>query len=251
MNEKYFALVLSIAVAALLIMTFNLFALTVPEDGILYRLCILFGGSMPSGLIQGITYFLFTFGILEIINIRRRVNTEKLALNMQLLPESEQYVLGADDVAKIKLNMIELERKQDFQLVQLIKKACTKFRSSQSISEALDIITRQAELQLRNSDSDQSMIRYIAWAIPSVGFIGTVIGIAASLSEAGTAVTMRGLERVTELLYIAFDTTLVALLLSLILMFFYHKLQASVERYHSGMEEYVIENLINRIYPNQ
>lgn len=251
MNEKYFALILSLAVAALLLMTFNLMALTVPDDSAIHRLCILMGGSMPSGLIQGITYFLFTFGVLEIINIKRQVKTEQMALEMQLLPESEQYVLGAEDVAKIKLNMIDLERKQDFQLVQLIKKACTKFRSSQSISEALDIITRQAELQLRNSDSDQSMIRYIAWAIPSVGFIGTVIGIAASLSEAGSAVTINGLEKVTELLYIAFDTTLVALVLSLILMFLYHKLQASVERFHSGMEEYVIENLINRIYPSQ
>jgi biopolymer transport protein ExbB/TolQ len=251
MNEKYYAVILSLAIAGLTLMTVNLLALTFADNALLNRIFVLFGGRLPSGIIQGITYFLFVFGIFEILNLRRRIQNEMLAFEMNLLPESEQFVLGPEDVAKLKLNMIEIQRKQDFQLVQLIKKACTKFRSSNSISETLGILTRHSELLLRNSESDQSMIRYIAWAIPSVGFIGTVIGIAASLSHAGAAVTMAGVERVTELLYIAFDTTLVALILSLILMFLYHKVQAKVERYHSGMEEYVIENLVNRIYPEQ
>ncbi len=251
MNEKYYALILSLAIAALMVMTVNLLAITFADNELLHRLFVLFGGRLPSGLIQGITYFLFTFGVFEIINLRKRIQQEMIAFDMNLLPESEQFVLGTEDVAKLKLNMIEIQRKQDFQLVELIKKACTKFRSSNSISESLGILTRHSDLLLRNSESDQSMIRYIAWAIPSVGFIGTVIGIAASLSQAGAAVTLAGVERVTELLYIAFDTTLVALILSLILMFLYHKVQAKVEKFHTGMEEYVIENLINRIYPHQ
>ena len=57
-----------------------------------------------------------------------------------------------------------------------------------------------------------------------------------------------GLEGVTSMLYVAFDTTLVALVFSLILMYVYNGLQQKVEDLHLNIESYVIENLVNRIY---
>ena len=73
------------------------------------------------------------------------------------------------------------------------------------------------------------MIRYIAWAIPSVGFIGTVRGIGEALGQAHKAVA-GDISGVTQNLGVAFNSTFVALLISMVVMFFMHQLQLIQER---------------------
>ncbi|MCI4650644.1 MotA/TolQ/ExbB proton channel family protein [Phaeodactylibacter sp.] len=220
----------------------------VSEESGAYRLLELMGANLPSGFIQILTYFLFLYGILEILRMNRQANLEEHAFSLGLLPEQEQYVLSAEDVAQIKLKMVELGRGTPYLLVETIKRACTQFRANKSVAETLDVVSAHTNLLSRNSDSEQALIRYVAWAIPSIGFIGTVIGIASSLGAANQVTTQEGIKAVTSLLNVAFDTTLVALILSIVLMFFYHLLQERVEKLHANIEDYVMENLVNRIY---
>jgi chemotaxis protein MotA len=219
------------------------------EDGTgMKRMFILLGGELPYGIIQGITYFLFFAGMLELIYLNHFIELETDGFSLGLLPEREQYILSPQDVNNIKLQAIEIEKKRKYLITDMIKKACTKYRANKSTSEALEIVSSQAKLNLSLAESEQSIIRYVAWAIPSVGFIGTIIGIAQSLGYADQATSPEGIQKVTQALNIAFDTTLVALFLSIILMLTYHLVQEKVEKFHSHLEEYVIENLINRIY---
>lgn len=206
------------------------------------------GGHMPEGVIHAFTFFLFYFGILEVRRLLKEANHQEKAFDMKLLPEKEHFVLNPDEVNQIRLKVTDLGQNDNYQLVDLIKKACTKFRANKSASEALEVVSAQAGINVRNTDSEQSLLRYVLTAIPSVGFIGTVIGIALSLGKAERAGEAGGIKEITTLLEIAFDTTLVALFLSLLLMYFYHDMQERVEKLHSRMESYIIENLINRIY---
>jgi biopolymer transport protein ExbB/TolQ len=248
MKERYFNIMFSILISFAIMILLIFAAMVTPDGTVLHRIIVMLGGEMPGGLIQGLTYFLFFFGMFEILKMNKKVRNEEKSFSMELLPETEQLVLSPEDVARIKLSMIEIERKHPLMLVNLIKKACTKFRSSYSVSETLDMVSKQAEINFRNSDSEQSIIRYAAWAIPSVGFVGTVLGIAASLSEASSAVSAAGIERMTDMLNIAFDTTLLALILSMILMLMYHNFQEANEKLHARIETYVLDNLVNRIY---
>ena len=65
-------------------------------------------------------------------------------------------------------------------------------------------------------------IRDSIWAIPTVGFVGTIVGISQAMGATGGVGSPEVFERaisrtlVTSQIGIAFDTTLVALLLSLI-----------------------------------
>lgn len=203
---------------------------------------------MPEGLIQGFTYLLFVFGILEVMHVNNRITRENDSFHAHLLPEKENWVLSPEDVNQLKLNMQQLERSNRFILTDLIKKACTKYRLSKSSSETLDLVESQIQIYGAEMESDQSFIRYAAWAIPSVGFIGTVIGIAASLGYANEAGTPEGIDKMTSMLAVAFDTTLVSLFLSIILMFGIHYIQKRQEELFARMSSYVIENLINRLY---
>jgi chemotaxis protein MotA len=147
------------------------------------------------------------------------------------------------DINALKFKLIEFEKREKYILSDLLKKACTKFHTTQSLSELIDIVSIQVEVSQEKSEGDQSVIRYLAWVIPSLGFIGTVIGISQSLVYANSG----DMEKITSLLGVAFDTTLVALVLSVLLMWFVHRLQEETDRFHSDLKEFVIDNLINKI----
>jgi len=207
-----------------------------PADGTLSRMCQIFGGMIPSGIIQFITFLAFYLGMLEIRSRSSKVKKERRSLSAALLPESEQWVLSPDDVNELKLKMIEIEKTEKSLLTDLIKKACTKFRSNKSVSEVLEIVGTQVKINSGKAEGGQSIIRYLAWAIPSIGFIGTIVGIASSLGLANEAGNPEVLEQITDNLAVAFDTTS------------FHVLQENEDDLHTDMEEYVMENLVNRIH---
>ena len=91
------------------------------------------------------------------------------------------------------------------------------------------------------------MLRYIAWAIPSIGFIGTVRGIGDALGQAHQALEGQ-IFGVTRSLGTAFNSTLVALVLSIILMFMLYQLQLLQERFVLETESYCEERLTQHLH---
>ena len=67
------------------------------------------------------------------------------------------------------------------------------------------------EVAADQQESELSMLRYLVWAIPSIGFIGTVRGIGVALQRADEALT-GDISGVTSALGVAFNSTLVALI---------------------------------------
>lgn len=244
MNNRFVRIIISLVITAIVMVV--LVSMTSSENP--SRILVMLGGTMPEGLIQGATYFLFIFGVLELLNVNNMITHEEDAFSAHLLPEKENWVLTPEDVNQLKLNMQQLEHSQKFLLSDLIKKASTKYRLSKSSSEVLGVVESQVKIYNSDMESEQSFIRYTAWAIPSVGFIGTVLGIAASLGYANEASTPEGINKVTSMLAVAFDTTLVALFLSIFLMFGIHYVQKRQDKLFSRMSSYMIENLINRFY---
>ncbi len=244
MKNRWFRLSISAIATALLM--FMLIVMTPDENP--PRLFVMLGGTMPEGLIQGFTYFLFIWGMFEIMVIKSRLSVEGDAFVGHWLPEKENYIISAEDANQLKLNMQQVEHAQKFYLTDLIKKACTKYRLSKSSSEVLALTDAQIKLYNAEIENEQTYINYISWAIPSVGFIGTVLGIAASLGYANEASTPEGIAKVTGMLAVAFDTTLVALVLSIMLMYQIHSLHKQQDELFTKMNNYIIENLVNRFY---
>ena len=210
----------------------------------LYRILILLGGDVINGgYIQALTYFAFVWAWFEVREKLRVISRERKAFKMNLIPTSEKVVFMPADINNLKFKLIEFDKKEKYILSDLLKNACTKFRTSGSLSELIDIVSIQIEVSQEKAEGDQSVIRYLSWVIPSLGFIGTVIGISQSLVYANSG----DMEKITSLLGVAFDTTLVALVLSVFLMWFVHQLQEETDRFHSDLKEFVIDNLINKI----
>jgi biopolymer transport protein ExbB/TolQ len=90
------------------------------------------------------------------------------------------------------------------------------------------------------------MIRYVAWAIPAIGFIGTVRHISEALLQAHKAVS-GDIIGVTSSLGIAFNATFVALSLTIVLMFFMHQLQQMQEGFVHNTDHWIDQHLIRHM----
>ncbi len=90
------------------------------------------------------------------------------------------------------------------------------------------------------------MVRYVAWAIPAIGFVGTVRGIGESLQQAHKAVE-GDVSGVVAGLGISFNSTLVALALSITVMFLLHQVQLRQERTVLDTEEYLDTNVVRQM----
>ena len=99
-------------------------------------------------------------------------------------------------------------------------------------------------------DLRYSMLRYLTWLIPSLGFIGTVMGIMFALQYAGVPANAESedfLYQVTSRLGVAFTTTLLALVMSAVLVLMQSLVQAKEERALNEAGQYCLDNLILRL----
>ncbi len=129
------------------------------------------------------------------------------------------------------------------QLLASLEAALDTLRESTDFGEATQAGVEACELHLEVLNSRLGITRYILWAIPSVGFLGTVRGIGEALGRAGEA--MAGdISGVANSLSIAFNSTFVALALSLVLMFVSHVLQGREERLVADYKHYIAARLM-------
>jgi len=116
------------------------------------------------------------------------------------------------------------------------------------VGEALEYLRRQgsadaleerlkylADLDAARLHSSYALVRVIIWAIPILGFLGTVIGITLAIANLAPEALEESLPQVTAGLGVAFDTTALALGLSIMLMF----AQFLTERAENGLLEQV------------
>lgn len=79
-----------------------------------------------------------------------------------------------------------------------------------------------AETEAERFHASLGLLRLIVWAIPILGFLGTVIGITMAIASLRPNALEESMAEVTAGLGVAFDTTALALALSIVLMFVQH-----------------------------
>lgn len=131
-------------------------------------------------------------------------------------------------------------------LVHILRSALWRYSATDNVQNLSDSIESNLEALAVKQDSENTMIRYIIWAIPSFGFIGTVRGIGQALSQADEALA-GNISGITDSLGIAFNSTLIALLISIFLMFLFHQLQRIQDSQIVDTQDYCDKYLLRRI----
>ncbi|MCU7940787.1 MAG: MotA/TolQ/ExbB proton channel family protein [gamma proteobacterium symbiont of Bathyaustriella thionipta] len=162
----------------------------------------------------------------------------KLPFDMPIGPEDTKSLLQGIRDLPANINHYLLPR--------ALTMTIQRFAATHNVHDAHTAMRDICESEAQRLDTELSTIRYIAWAIPSIGFIGTVRGIGDALSQANRA--MEGdITGVTESLGVAFNSTFIALVISIVLMFFIHQLQLLQERLVLDSESYCDQNLVSRL----
>jgi hypothetical protein len=140
-----------------------------------------------------------------------------------------------------------------FILANMLRLALGKFATSRSSRDVADIVRTQGDVDLGRLVSSMATVHYLAWAIPAIGFLGTVRGLAGSLTLGGETkmAIAQFIKEATGHLNIAFDCTLVALALSLVVMFFLHAVQREEEGLVIDCQQYCLDHLVSRLYDTE
>lgn len=119
-------------------------------------------------------------------------------------------------------------------------------RGRGSANELDDQLRTLADNDALAQEGSYSLLRFITWATPIMGFLGTVLGITEAISGVTPEILEKSLSTVTDGLALAFDTTALALFLTMILMF----CTFLVERIEQGLlarvDAYVESELAHR-----
>ena len=178
----------------------------------------------------------------------RRTGLERRQLELRLLPEDEETMLRVSDLGPIRKRT---RGQEEFFLQRIVSRCVLQFQSSKSTERARAVLDSSVDLMQHEVDNRYALLRYLVWVIPTIGFIGTVVGIAAALSRAGAAEDFQDpalLGELTRDLGVAFYTTMLALLQSAMLVLAQNQVQAREEGALNQAGQYCLDNLINRLY---
>lgn len=172
---------------------------------------------------------------------------ERQLLEVELIPIAEGMRILPEDTREFARQVQALpEERQRMLIPRALLNALRRFNTTRNIQDVSASSNTIFESEAERLESELSMIRYISWAIPSIGFIGTVRGIGEALAQADRAV-QGDIAGVTQSLGVAFNSTFIALLISIFLMFLVYQLQLLQERLVFDSQAYVDDKLIRHM----
>jgi biopolymer transport protein ExbB/TolQ len=209
-------------------------------------------GQLLVGPEQAVCYVCFVWAGLVLLARYREVGRQRAAFHLELLPTDAGARILPEDARPLARKLDHATaRRGPLILANMVRHGLGKYAVSKSAPDVAEVVRNQAEIEHgRLAASMGGLVNYLAWAIPAVGFIGTVRGLAGAfgLAGGGDADIAAFTRQATDQLKIAFDCTLVALALSIVLMYLLHTVQRAEETLVIDCQEYCQEHLLLRLY---
>lgn len=197
--------------------------------------------------IHSVNWLLFFIGLGRLSYRWREANAEERELKQEYLPPEQDIILTNEDLGQLYQKLRSAPKRRF--LPRLLERTVTQYQGNKSVSHTHTLLDSSLDLYLHELDLGYHMIRYIVWLIPTIGFIGSVIGIGGALSVAGAAKVDDPdlLSNTTSAMSIAFNGTFIALLLSAVLVYILHIAQQKEETALNESAQYCLDKLINRL----
>jgi hypothetical protein len=181
--------------------------------------------------------------------VRWRVGAREVAFaHMGLLPEDPHTVLQAQDLSMLRHRVTNQFDGEHGFLPGLIDLCILQFQSGRSVDQTVAVMSSSLELIEHRVDMRYGLVRYIAWLVPTLGFIGTVIGLGGSLASVPADSSKINMSEIAKTLSLGFDCTMVALAESALLVYLLYIVNEQEEKAVNLSGTYVLRNLINRLY---
>ncbi|HEV7923902.1 MAG TPA: MotA/TolQ/ExbB proton channel family protein [Verrucomicrobiae bacterium] len=171
------------------------------------------------------TLFFFWGVVISLVKIPK-LRLQRRALELAAVPQHREFVLN-ETTAKTVLDRVRslVDDTRYFILLNRIDRALSNLHNIGGVSDVSTILKAQSENDENQVASSYAVIHAMIWAIPVLGFVGTVLGLSIAIQKFTGALTgttdvnqiKDHLKEVTAGLSTAFETTLVGLAFALLL----------------------------------
>lgn len=217
----------------------------------------------PFGLIfldRGPTQYavvvLFFWSLAILLFKYSKLGLQRQALDVRVLPDEPGFVISRATVEQVLHRIHEItDSPRNFLVLNRVEVALSNLRNLGAVGDVDDILRSQASQDESHMETSYALLQGFVWAIPVLGFIGTVLGLSQAIGSF-TAVLGTGqdvtaitgaLGKVTAGLATAFDTTLVALVAALVIQLLMVMTKKSEEEFLDEATEYGLRNVVGRL----
>lgn len=209
---------------------------------------------------RGVTpYFMVLLGFwsLFILFIKSsKIRFQKRLLKCPIVPREQNFVLSPNTADTVLANISEIvDHPKHFILFHRIAETLSNLKNLGMISDVDGILRSYSDSDSEAMETSYTLLSGFLWAIPVLGFIGTVEGLSKAIGSFGavlasktdTAAITSSLQNVTAGLATAFETTLLALIIALVLHLLTTVMKKREEELLMACSDYCQTNIVSRL----
>ncbi len=175
------------------------------------------------------------------------LRVEKASMKAELIPLWNGTAVDVDQAPHLLDNLLsKTARQKQTWLGQRCAAALDYLVQRKSTDGYDDQLRSLADLDAFSSDGSYGLSRFITWAVPILGFLGTVLGITGAIAGVTPEKLENNLSSVTDGLALAFDTTALALGLTMVIMFISFLVEKAEFGHMESVDRFVEKNLAHR-----
>lgn len=200
--------------------------------------------------------FLFFWSIV-ILGIKwLKLRLQRRAFDVPIVPAEVGFVISVGTVNRVLDGIHDaVDDPRHFLILNRIVIALSNLRNLGRVGDVDEILRSQATQDEAAIETSYSLVQGFVWAIPVLGFIGTVIGLSKAIGEftnvLGSATDIgelsAALRGVTGGLATAFDTTLVALVAALVVQLLVTVMRKEEDEFLDAAHEYGLRHVVGRL----
>jgi len=221
-----------------------------------------FGGSWfadmftKRGPTQYATVLLSWWSVVILMVKWSKLRFQKRALATHVMPEDPGFILSSVTVDPVLTKIYQTaDNPRAILLYNRIVNALSNLRNLGQVTEVDSLIRSHADQDESALDTSYSLVQGFVWAIPVLGFIGTVLGLSEAIGQfSGVLDSASDVERITQALKgvtaglaTAFETTLVALVAALVIQLAIVFLRKEEDEFLDDAMEYCLRFIVGRL----
>ena len=214
------------------------------------------GGLENRSTIPYFTIFLTCWCLAFLYIKLKKLNVQRKALSLNITPLDSRFVITRIVAAPLVNQLHQrVYQSEKFMLLWRIECALNGLNNLGHVSEVSSVMNDLAENDSNFMESSYTLIKGLIWAIPVLGFIGTVLGLSQAVGGFGSVVSSgadletlkNALGGVTSGLGTAFETTLIALVAALIVQLLMTLLMRKEEQFLDECSRFCYENVTSKL----
>ncbi|MCC9602653.1 MotA/TolQ/ExbB proton channel family protein [Stieleria sp. JC731] len=187
---------------------------------------------------------------------RMKLSIQRRALEHPVIPENQRFTLTRQTAPDVLTTIHAIADFPDqFLVFRRILIALSSLKNLGRIGDVDEVLQSMADRDESASATSFGMLSGFLWAIPVLGFIGTVLGLAGAIGNFSSLLTddsdvagiVSSLREVTGGLSTAFETTLVALVIALLLQLWITVQKKAEEEFLDQCQDYCLSQIVSRM----